>query len=461
VKQHSLVALVGVEPLLSVTSEVPSSLLPLGNDLMMFLFVTIGVVPLFKWLNASPVLGFLAAGLIMGPAGLHLFSDLGDMESLANFGVLFLLFEQGLELTVHRLAALSKYAFGMGTAQVVLSTLAFFAFPFLGGVPFLEYFVGSDASVVDITRLDEAAVIGAALSLSSSAFVLQILYEKGQLNSTFGPPALGILLLQDIAVVPLLVLLPVLESRTDGAVSATLLQQATLVGSTVLKAVAGLTGIAFLGGSIVRTMFAIVARSRSSETFVALCLLVVTGIGALTDHLGLSSTLGAFVAGTLLAESNYRQQIETDIRPFKGLLLGLFFLTTGASVDPYVIQQQWPTILALLLGLITFKTTIIALLGPRFGLSRADSVRVGLLLSGGGEFAFVVLTLADKLEVLPDLLVKMLVGVVVLSMALTPRDRAVRAEPAVPAPHRQQRAGAGRGLCVAQRLGSHQRTPQQ
>ena len=142
--------------------------------------------------------------------------------------------------------------------------------------------------------------------------------------------------------------------------------------------------------------------------------------GALTDALGLSSTLGAFTAGTLLAESNYRTQIESDIKPFRGLLLGLFFLTTGASVDPTIILDQWPTVLALLAGLLAFKAIIITALGPFFGLSKPDSIRTGLLLSGGGEFAFVVLTLADKLQVLPDILAKLLVGVVVISMAITP-----------------------------------------
>ena len=405
-----------------VTSEltiIPSSALdPLGNDLLIFLFTTIGIVPLFKWLEASPVLGFLSAGLVMGPAGLGLFEDLTDMEALAEFGVLFLLFEQGLELTVERLQSLSKYAFGMGTAQVLLCTIAFFAFPFLGGVQFLEFFVRSDANVVDITRIDESLVIGAALSLSSSAFVLKILQEKGQLTTKFGSAALGILLMQDIAVVPLLVLLPIIESNDSGVLSLT--DQITLLGATVAKAVLGLGGILVIGGAIVRSLFAIVAKSQSSETFVALCLLVAVGIGALTDSLGLSSTLGAFVAGTLLAESNYRTQIETDIKPFKGLLLGLFFLTTGASVDPYVIQEQWPTVFALLFGLLAFKTAIITALGPFFDLTKAESVRTGLLLSGGGEFAFVVLTLADKLDVIPDQLAKILVGVVVLSMALTP-----------------------------------------
>lgn len=222
--------------------------------------------------------------------------------------------------------------------------------------------------------------------------------------------------MQDIAVVPLLVLLPIIESNDSGVLSLT--DQIALLGATVAKAVLGLGGILIIGGAIVRSLFAIVAKSQSSETFVALCLLVAVGIGALTDSLGLSSTLGAFVAGTLLAESNYRTQIETDIKPFKGLLLGLFFLTTGASVDPYVIQEQWPTVFALLFGLLAFKTAIITALGPIFDLTKAESVRTGLLLSGGGEFAFVVLTLADKLRVIPDQLAKILVGVVVLSMAL-------------------------------------------
>lgn len=353
----------------------------------------------------------------MGPAGFNVFYDLNDMETLADYGVLFLLFEQGLELTVDRLKSLSSYAFGMGTLQVILSTAAFFAFPFFGGVQFLEYVVGSQPEVVDITRVDESLVIGAALSLSSSAFVLKILQEKGQLNTRAGEAALGVLLLQDIAVVPLLVLLPIIES-TDGPMP--LSAQLILLGETFIKAILGLGGILLLGGQLVRYTFSLIAKTKSSETFVALCLVVALGTGGLTEAMGLSSTLGAFTAGTLLAESNYRTQIETDIKPFRGLLLGLFFLTTGASVDPTVIQEQLPTVLALLSGLIAFKAAIISFLGPRFGLTLAESIKTGFLLSGGGEFAFVVLTLADKLQVLPDQLAKILVGVVVLSMGLTP-----------------------------------------
>ena len=274
-------ALIPTAPIAEFTSVVPSidepsgSLNPLGNDLLIFLCATIGIVPLFKWLKASPVIGFLSAGLLMGPAGLHLFSDLDDMESLADFGVLFLLFEQGLELTVDRLKSLSKFAFGMGTLQVALCTAAFFTFPFVGGVQFLEFFMGAEASVVDITRVDEALVIGAALSLSSSAFVLKILQEKGQLATRFGAACLGILLLQDIAVVPLLVLLPIIETSGPMPLSA----QVALLGATFLKAILGLGGILVVGGRIVRFLFSLVAKTRSSETFVALCLLVALGTG--------------------------------------------------------------------------------------------------------------------------------------------------------------------------------------
>ena len=217
----------------------------LGNDLLIFFCTTIGVVPLFQWLKASPVLGFLTAGLLMGPAGLHLFTDLNDMEALADFGVLFLLFEQGLELTVDRLRALKTYAFGMGVWQVLLSTAAFSLFPFIGGVKFLEVFVRANSELVEITRVDEAVVIGAALSLSSSAFVLKVLQEKNQLGTKFGAASLGILLLQDIAVVPLLVLLPILEN-SSGPVS--IVEQATLLGVVFLKAFVGLGGILYIGG---------------------------------------------------------------------------------------------------------------------------------------------------------------------------------------------------------------------
>ncbi|KAG5189905.1 Sodium/hydrogen exchanger family-domain-containing protein [Tribonema minus] len=399
-----------------------TSLAALGADSLIFLAATVFLVPLSKKLNVSPVLGFLGAGLALGPHGFKLIRELRDLNALGELGITFLLFEQGLELSLDRLKALGKYAFGLGTLQVLLCTLAFGAFPFgeQSSVQLMESIFKSPDSLVNISRLDESVVIGAALSLSSSAFVLKILQEKGLLSGRAGQATLGVLLLQDIAVVPLLVLLPIIENQQAGAGDVPLMAQAAVLGGIALKAVGGLGAILVFGRFLLRRLFDGVAATRSTEAFVALCLLVAIGIGEVTDAMGLSASLGAFVAGTLLAETNYRMQVEADIAPFRGLLLALFFMTTGASVDPHMLWEQWPTVLGLLTGLLLVKGIITSTLGPLFGLTKGESVRVGSILSGGGEFAFVVLTLAQKLNVLPLALDKLLVGTVVLSMALTP-----------------------------------------
>ncbi|XP_055833240.1 K(+) efflux antiporter 3, chloroplastic isoform X2 [Solanum dulcamara] len=325
----------------------------------------------------------------------------------------------GLELSLARLKALAKFAFGMGLTQVVLSTLAFTSFELPPndaiGTKILEFLFHSRPDLVNIRSVDEAVVIGAALSLSSSAFVLQILAEKGELPTRFGSATLGILLLQDIAVVPLLVILPVLETQN-------LIEESIwpMLAKESLKALGGLGLLSFGGKYIWRRVFEVVAETRSSEAFVALCLLTVAGTSLLTQKLGFSDTLGAFLAGALLAETNFRTQIEADIRPFRGLLLGLFFVTTGTSIDMQLLFREWPNVLSLLAGLIVIKTLIITAIGPRVGLSLQESVRIGFLLSQGGEFGFVVFSLANRLGVLPLELNKLLIIVVVLSMALTP-----------------------------------------
>ncbi|KAF7803803.1 K(+) efflux antiporter 3, chloroplastic isoform X1 [Senna tora] len=389
----------------------------LGVDTLTFLAVTVLIVPTFKLMKASPILGFFFAGVVLNQFGL--IRNIEDVKVLSEWGILFLLFEMGLELSLDRLKALAKYAFGMGLAQVLFSTLAFTAFelPPNGaiGTKILEFLFHSRPDLVNIRSIDEAIVIGAALSLSSSAFVLQLLAEKGELPTRFGSATLGILLLQDIAVVPLLVILPILESQNlaEGSIWPTLVQES-------LKALGGL-GLLSLGGKyILRRVFEVVADARSTEAFVALCLLTIAGTSLVTQKLGFSDTLGAFLAGAILAETNFRTQIEADIRPFKGLLLGLFFLTTGTSIDMELLYREWPNVLSLLAGLIVIKTLIITAIGPRVGLTLRESVRIGLLLSQGGEFGFVVFSLANGLGVLPLELNKLLIIVVVLSMALTP-----------------------------------------
>ncbi|PKI47695.1 hypothetical protein CRG98_031914 [Punica granatum] len=365
----------------------------LGLDTLTFLAVTVMVVPTFRILKASPILGFFFAGIVLNQFGL--IRNLTDIKVLSEWGILFLLFEMGLELSLARLKALAKFAFGMGLTQVVLSTLAFTAFelPPNGavGTRILEFLFHSRPDLVNIRSVDEAIVIGAALSLSSSAFVLQLLAEKGELATRFGSATLGILLLQDIAVVPLLVVLPILESQN-------LVEESILpmLAQESLKALLGL-GLLSLGGKyLLRRVFEVVAEARSSEAFVALCLLTVAGTSLITQKLGFSDTLGAFLAGAILAETNFRTQIEADIRPFRGLLLGLFFVTTGTSIDMQLLIREWPNVLALLGGLIVIKTLIITTIGPRVGLTLQESVRIGLLLSQGGEFGFVVFSLANR-----------------------------------------------------------------
>ncbi|KAL5538507.1 hypothetical protein UlMin_043903 [Ulmus minor] len=389
----------------------------LGLDTLTLLVVTVIVVPAFKIIKASPILGFFFAGVVLNQFGL--IRNLTDVKVLSEWGILFLLFEMGLELSFARLKALAKFAFGMGLTQVVLSTLAFTAFelPPNGaiGTKILEFLFHSRPDLVNIRSIDEAVVIGAALSLSSSAFVLQLLAERGELPTRFGSATLGILLLQDIAVVPLLVILPVLETQNIAEESLW-----PMLAQESLKALLGL-GLLSLGGKfLLRRVFEVVAEARSSEAFVALCLLTVAGTSLLTQKLGFSDTLGAFLAGALLAETNFRTQIEADIRPFRGLLLGLFFVTTGTSIDMQLLFREWPNVLSLLAGLIVIKTLIITAIGPRVGLTLQESVRIGLLLSQGGEFGFVVFSLANSLGVLPLELNKLLIIVVVLSMALTP-----------------------------------------
>ncbi|CAM8926701.1 unnamed protein product [Rhodiola kirilowii] len=389
----------------------------LGMDTLTFLMVTVLIVPAFKLIRASSILGFFIAGVVLNQFGL--IRNLTDVKILSEWGILFLLFEMGLELSLARLKALAKFAFGMGLTQVLLSTLAFTAFelPPNGaiGTKILQFLFHSRSDLVNIRSIDEAIVIGAALSLSSSAFVLQLLAEKGELPTRLGSATLGILLFQDIAVVPLLVILPVLESQNlaEGSIWPALAKES-------LKALGGLGIISFGGKFILRRVFEVVAEARSSEAFVAMCLLTVAGTSLLTQKLGFSDTLGAFLAGALLAETNFRTQIEADIRPFRGLLLGLFFVTTGTSIDTQLLIREWPNVLSLLGGLIAIKTLIITAIGPRVGLSLRESVRIGFLLSQGGEFGFVVFSLANRLGVLPLELNKLLIIVVVLSMALTP-----------------------------------------
>jgi monovalent cation:proton antiporter-2 (CPA2) family protein len=376
--------------------------LPYVGEALELLAATTIVVPLFRKLRLSPILGFLLAGVVLGPHATGIVKNVEDIGELGELGVLFLLFSMGLELNLDRLRKLRKYAFGMGFLQVTLSATV------LGAG---AYFMGATAP--------EAAVIGAALSLSSSAFILQLLAEKGERQSRAGVATFGVLLFQDIAVVPLLVLVPLLGGT--GWVSPSELSSVFGAGLRhVLQTLAILNGVVLGGGFVLRRVFSVVADSKSSEAFTSTVLLTVLGTAWLTDELGLSMTLGSFIAGVLLAESSFRSRIMVDTEPFRGLFLGLFFITTGMSMDLSLFVHAPGKMLFLISSLLFWKTAICTLSGLPVGLSLAESLRVGLLIGQGGEFAFVLLAIANKLGFLPDDINTYLVTTVVASMALTP-----------------------------------------
>eukprot|EP00889_Picochlorum_renovo_P000417 jgi/Picre1/27447/NNA_000414.t1 len=286
----------------------------------------------------------------------------------------------------------------------------------------LEKVMHAPPSLAQLKTVDEAVVIAVALSLSSSAFVLQLLKEKNELGSNSGQATLGILLFQDIATIPFLVLLPLIEGQGGADISdiASNGQLISQLAPTILKTFGGIGLVLLWWRTFLRRVFEVAAASKSDEVFISLSLLSVTGASLLTQKLGFSDTLGAFVSGVLLSETNFKAQVEADIQPFRGLLLGLFFVTTGASLDLALLIREWPTVLSLFAGLIALKATLITAAGPSVGLSRSDSVKTGFILSQGGEFAFVLLALASQLKVLPEELNKLLIIVVVLSMAVTP-----------------------------------------
>ena len=400
------------------TTNARMALDSLGHDLITFLAASVLVVPVSKFLKVTPVLGFLVLGCAIGPYGLGLFSNTEADLELGDFGILFLLFIEGLNLSPDRLEKLGSF-FQLGVSQMLLSIgFFFFSTLFLGPqlLTFFEFFIPLDDQLLRpiLSSPVTAFCIAAAGALSSSAFALPVLKEKGWEGRADGIAALAVLLLQDLAVAPLLVIIPLLAgSGPQDNFSLLLL---------VAKATFGFGGVLALGSVVLRQLFEVVASSRSSETFVAATLLVAVGMGAIAEELGLSSTTGAFAAGVLLAGTKFRAAIEADIKPFEGILLGVFFLTAGATLDPALVLHEWPTLLTGIIIFILAKAGLLLIAGESaLGLrSRADAVRVAVLLSGGGEFAFIIFRLAENLGVLPHDLGELLTASVIISMSLTP-----------------------------------------
>ncbi|MGE0252063.1 MAG: monovalent cation:proton antiporter-2 (CPA2) family protein [Dongiaceae bacterium] len=346
-------------------------------------------------LRLSPILGYLLAGLFIGPYGLKFIENTPTTALLAELGVVFLLFAIGLELPVERLRVMRRYVFGLGTAQVVLTTLALGAVALLLGASW-----------------EQAIIVGGALALSSTAFVVQLMGERGELPSRAGRKAFAILLLQDLAVVPMLVMIPLLHYES-GSIPLALFEAG-------IKAVAAIIIILLIGRHVLRPFYQTIAVRRNPELFTAMTLLVVLGISLLTHSFGVSMAMGAFLAGLLLSETEFRHQIAAEIEPFRGLLLGLFFMTVGMAINLNFLFQQPLLILNLTLGFIVLKAGIIYSLSLFFGGSRNVAARVAILLAQGGEFAFVLFSVALAQNLLDTRAVQILLLVVALSMALTP-----------------------------------------
>jgi len=382
----------------TLAGDVVGQLPPATVDALVLLAATAMVVPVMSNLNLSPILGFLLVGLVLGPNGLHLVRDVHTTEVFAELGVVFFLFEMGLELSIERLKSLSKDAFGLGSFQFVLTTLALA----VGG----ELVFGLPRAA--------ALVIGGSLALSSSAFVIQLLQERQELATRFGRASFGILLFQDIAVVPLLVLVPLLGTGGSGASLGTVLMTAAAKSALALSLIAG------LGPLCLRQAYQAVSNSRSQEAFVAITLCTVLSMSTFTKALGLSDTLGAFLAGVLLAESKYRYQIEADIAPFRGILFGLFFITIGYAIDLKLLFANLPVLSLVFVLLHVLKAGLLFIICRVAKLTTKASIRTGILLSQAGEFAFVLFGLAQQHGVIDPALAKLLLLLAALSMTATP-----------------------------------------
>jgi CPA2 family monovalent cation:H+ antiporter-2 len=382
--------------------------LPYLREIVVFLVAAGILVPLLHRFRISPVLGYLLVGGVIGPFGLGLLADLhpwvaqlviADIEGvrrLAELGVIFLLFMIGLELSFERLWALRRYVFGLGSLQILISGIV---------IGLIASGFGNSAA--------SSAILGACLALSSTAIVMQLLAERHALGTTLGRSSFSILLMQDLAVVPILFLVGVLGSKASGSIGLSL-------AGALAKAAGVIVAIYLLGRMVLRPLLRQVARTRSPEMFMAAILLIAIGSSALTGAAGLSMALGAFLAGLLLAETEYRHRVEVDIEPFKGLLLGLFFMSVGMGIDYRVLATDALWIVASVAGLIAIKSVITALLCLAFGLPRHIAVETGLLLGQGGEFAFVVIGLAVTMGVIGSDIARFMLIVAGLSMLLTP-----------------------------------------
>jgi CPA2 family monovalent cation:H+ antiporter-2 len=362
----------------------------------------IGVV-VFRMLHLPPMLGYLAVGILIGPHALGMAENDATTHALAEFGVVFLMFSIGLEFSLSQLMAMRRIVFGLGMAQVVLTIAATMLFGWL---------IATQLPPAIHISWQASFALGGALAMSSTAIVSKMLTERLELESPHGRKIIGILLFQDLAVVPLLILIPSLGKNPEELVS-------TLAWAGG-KAVVVLVLLLFLGQKLMRKWFTLVVKRRSQELFMLNLLLITLGAAWITEKAGLSLALGAFVAGMLVSETQYKHQVEEDIKPFRDVLLGLFFITVGMMLNVRLVIEHWWIVLILLTGPVLLKFALIALLAKLFGASDGVSMRTGLALAQAGEFGFVLLNLTAAAALVDPFIIQLVLASMVLSMLVAP-----------------------------------------
>ncbi len=359
---------------------------------LLLLGASVFAVVLFRRLNLPPVLAYLLVGSIIGPHALNLMNDVHRAEYLAEFGVVFLMFSIGLEFSLPKLYAMKRIVFGLGLLQVLLTMALVAALVMLLGVSW-----------------QFGIALGGVFAMSSTAVLTKLLAERMQLDSAHGREIMGVLLFQDLAVVPLLVLIPSLTQPPE--------KLAMLLGVALLKAVVVLAVILVFGQRLMRKWFHFVARAKSAEVFVLNVLLITLSLATLTELAGLSLALGAFVAGMLISETEYRLQVEEDIKPFRDVLMGLFFVTIGVKLDLNILVDLWWQVPLALAALLAFKAAVVGVLSWRLGATPGNAIRAALWLCAGGEFGFVLL---GEIAHLPKTIEQIALTVLVLSMLIAP-----------------------------------------
>ena len=359
---------------------------------LLLLGASVLAVVICRRVNLPPVLGYLLVGSIIGPHALNLMDDVHRVEYLAEFGVVFLMFSIGLEFSLPKLYAMKRIVFGLGLLQVVVSMLLIAGLVMLAGI-----------------NWQLGIALGGVFAMSSTAVLTKLLAERMQFDTAHGREILGVLLFQDLAVVPLLVVIPSLTQPPE--------KLAMLLGIALLKAVVVLAVILVFGQKLMRRWFHFVARAKSSEVFVLNVLLITLGLATLTEVAGLSLALGAFVAGMLISETEYRLQMEEDIKPFRDVLMGLFFVTIGVKLDMQIVVGLWWQVLLVLIILLVIKAAVVGLLSWRLGSTPGNSIRSALWLCAGGEFGFVLL---GEIANMSKAVEQLALTVLVLSMLIAP-----------------------------------------